>query len=147
MMKKVYIALTGIILITLAVLAGRLLTKESLGPVISVSPLKNDIGTVIYGDVARYAIKVKNVGDQDLAIQKLSTSCGCTKAQIAESDKIIAPGKEVEINVSFDPAVHKDDSDVGEIVRVIYIKSNDPKNPEVQSELNAFVVKQSTSTN
>lgn len=138
-MKKIYIMIAMV-----AVIAGGIYAAKSfkkLGPVISVSPMKNNIGTVIYGDVARYSLKVKNIGDQDLVITKLSTSCGCTKAQIAESDKVIAPNKEVEISISFDPAVHKDDSDVGEIIRIIYIKSNDPKNPEIQSELNAFVIK------
>ena len=123
------------------VYAAKTFKKEPLGPIISVSPLKNDIGAVIYGDVATYTIKAANIGDADLVIRKISTSCGCTKAKIEEADKVIAPGQSSDIMVSFDPAVHKDDTDIGEIVRVIYINSNDPKNPEVQSELNAFVIK------
>ncbi|MEK7680790.1 MAG: DUF1573 domain-containing protein [Patescibacteria group bacterium] len=140
-MKKAYITIAILIVVVGVIYVSKTLKKEPLGPVISVIPIKNDIGTVVYGEVARYAIKIKNIGDQDLIIQKISTSCGCTKAQITESDKIIAPGKEVDVNVSFDPATHKDDSDMGEIIRMIYIKSNDPKTPEVQSELNAFVIK------
>lgn len=127
-------------------MAGKFLNKKTLGPIISVTPIKNNIGTVIYGDVATYTIKVANNGDADLVIRKISTSCGCTKAKIAETDKVISPGKFADVLVSFDPAVHKDDTDVGEIVRVIYINSNDPKNPEIQSELNAVVIKPTTST-
>lgn len=146
-MKKVYAVFTGIILITLVVLAGKFFIKQPVGPIISITPVKNDLGAVIYGDVATYTIKVANIGDADLVIRKISTSCGCTKAKIEEADKVIAPGKSTNVAVSFDPAVHKDDTDVGEIVRIIYINSNDAKNPEVQSELNAFVIKSSTSTN
>ena len=140
-MKRIYTVLASIILITLVVLVGKFLTKESLGPIINLSPVKNDLGTVIYGDVATYTIKATNIGDADLVIRKISTSCGCTKAKIAETDKVIAPGQSADIVISFDPAVHKDDTDIGELVRVIYINSNDQKNPEAQAELNAFVVK------
>ena len=134
-------ALAIVALVVGGIYAAKALKKEPLGPIISLSPLKNDLGTVIYGNVATYTIKATNLGDMDLIIRKISTSCGCTKAKIEETDKVIAPGKSADIAVSFDPAVHKDDTDIGEIVRVIYINSNDPKNPEVQSELNAFVIK------
>lgn len=140
-MKKIFFVLIGLALIATVVLIAKSLTKQPLGPIISLSPLKNDLGTVIYGDVATYTIKVANIGDADLVIRKISTSCGCTKAKIEEADKVIAPGKSANVAVSFDPAVHKDETDIGEIVRIIYVNSNDPKNPEVQSELNALVIK------
>ncbi len=140
-MKKIFLALAIIVVVVGGIYAAKALKKEPLGPIISLTPLKNDLGTVIYGDVATYTIKATNLGDMNLIIRKISTSCGCTKAKIEETDKVIAPGKSADIAVSFDPAVHKDDTDVGELVRIIYINSNDPKNPEVQSELNAFVIK------
>ena len=93
-MKKIYITIIFLAIIVSGIYTAKLLKKEPLGPIINISPIKNDIGEVVYGDVARYVIKAKNVGDQNLIIQKLSTSCGCTKAQMNEADKIIAPGKE-----------------------------------------------------
>jgi len=111
------------------------------GPAVNVTPDSYDLGTVIYGEVAKHAFAVKNIGNEPLEILRLSTSCGCTKATIAEDDKIIAPGQSVDMLVTFDPAVHKDDTDLGDLTRIVYIKTNDPKNPEVEVEITANVIK------
>lgn len=111
------------------------------GPAIEAAPDSHDFGTVIYGDVAEHTFIVKNLGDEPLEILRLSTSCGCTNATIAEEDKIIAPGQSVDMLVTFDPAVHKDDSDLGYVTRIVYIKTNDPANPEVEVEITAKVIK------
>lgn len=111
------------------------------GPAIEATPDSYDLGTVIYGEVVSHTFTVKNLGDEPLEILRLSTSCGCTNATIAEEDKIIAPGQSVDMLVTFDPAVHKDDSDLGDLARIIYIKTNDPKNPEIEVEIRASVIK------
>jgi len=113
----------------------------SKGPLIEVTPTSYDLGIVIYGEVASHTFSVKNAGTEPLEILRLSTSCGCTKAMIAEEDKIIAPGQSVDMLVTFDPAVHEDDSDLGDIIRVVYIRTNDPKNPETEVEITANVIK------
>lgn len=111
------------------------------GPSIKISPEFYDFGTVIYGEVAEYNFLIENLGDAPLEILRLSTSCGCTKAFIDEDKKIIAPQTSAEILVTFDPAVHKDDTDLGELIRIVYIKSNDPLRPEAEIELKANVIK------
>ena len=113
----------------------------SKGPNIKVSPDTYDLGTVIYGDVPERIFKITNTGNEPLEILKLSTSCGCTKASVAEEDKIIAPGDSIDMLVTFDPAVHKDNIDLGELVRVIYIKTNDQNQSEVEVEITANVIK------
>ena len=115
--------------------------SRQAGPSIRISPEAYDFGEVIYGQVARQTFQVSNVGNQALEIQRLSTSCGCTQAFMAESDKIIAPGQAVELVVTFDPAVHKDDTDIGELTRVVYVRSNDPNQSEVEINLKANVIK------
>lgn len=112
------------------------------GPNIKVDPDVHDLGIVIYGDVPERIFKITNLGNEPLEILKLSTSCGCTKASIVDNDKVIAPGASVDMLVTFDPAVHKDNSDLGDLVRVIYIKTNDPNNPEIEVEITANVIKQ-----
>lgn len=111
------------------------------GPKIQISPTNYDFGTVVYGDVTKREFIVTNTGSDPLQILKLSTSCGCTSAVMADEDKTIQPGKSVTMQVSFDPAVHKDDSDLGDLTRVIYIKSNDSNNSEVEATIKAFVIK------
>lgn len=115
------------------------------GPAINITPERYDLGTVVYGEVASHTFVVKNLGDQPLEILKLSTSCGCTEATIAEENKIIASGQSVDMLVTFDSAVHKDDSDLGDVIRTVYIETNDPKNPEVEVEIIANVIKEEQS--
>lgn len=114
---------------------------DIMGPTIEVEPEEFDFGTVKYGDVAERTFIIKNTGDEPLEILRLSTSCGCTSAVIAEDERIIAPRKEVEMRVAFDPAVHKDDSGLGNVKRIVYIKTNDKNNPEVEINISANVIK------
>lgn len=114
------------------------------GPVIEVTPASYDLGTVVYGKIAEHTFTVKNLGDKPLEILRLSTSCGCTKATMAEKDKIIAPGQSAEMLVTFDPAVHQNDMDLGELTRIVYIRTNDPKKPETEVEIKAKVIKEET---
>lgn len=111
------------------------------GPFIEVSPVFYDFGAMAYGEIAEYNFTITNKGSEPLEILRLSTSCGCTTAEINEEDEIIEGGESVNMTVKFDPAVHEDDSDVGVIKRVVYIKTNDPRKPEAEVEINAFVVK------
>ena len=111
------------------------------GPAVKVSPAVFDLGTVVYWEVAKHIFTVENLGDAPLKILRLSTSCGCTKAVMEEKDKEIASGQTVKVEVTFDPAVHKDDTDVGELKRVIYIGTDEPSNPEIEAEFSATVIK------
>jgi len=74
---------------------------------------------------------VKNMGNAPLKIISISTSCGCTEAKAASEE--IQPGEKTELIVKYDPSVHP--GLVGKIKRVVYIKSNDPLNEEVELEL------------
>ncbi len=70
---------------------------------------------------------------------RVSTSCGCTKAKL---DKENLSGYEsTVVRVSFDPAVHKDDTDLGEVTRTIYIETDNPNFPELESVITASVIK------
>jgi hypothetical protein len=111
------------------------------GPKISVTPPSYDLGIVKYEEGAKYTFKITNEGSEPLEILRLSTSCACTKATMNEGEKIIPAGGSADLFVSFDPSVHKDDSDLGEIFRVVYIKSNDSNNSEVEVEIKANVIK------
>ncbi len=115
------------------------ISKE--GPAIEINEKSHDFGIVRYGDISEHTFKVTNMGTEDLEILKISTSCGCTKASVANSDKTISPGESVEMTVTFDPAVHKDDSDLGNLQRIVYVRTNDPANEEVEVEITATVLK------
>jgi len=111
------------------------------GATIEINEKLFDFGVVKYGDIVSHVFKITNQGSEDLEIFKISTSCGCTKASVEEEDKIILPGKTVDLIVTFDPAVHKDDTDLGELQRIIYIKTNDLINEEAEVKITANVIK------
>jgi hypothetical protein len=79
---------------------------------------------------------VRNEGGSELQIEKITTSCDCTKAVIGQEK--IAAGESAALTVSLDPT---EDNLYGDITRVIYLRSNDPENPEVSVEFHAVIQK------
>ena len=104
-------------------------------PRIAVEPAAQELGEVLQ-KLIELKYTVKNEGESDLQILKISTSCDCTKA-ILEQDKISA-GQSAVLTVTLDPT---EDNLYGDVTRVIYLRSNDPENPEVSVEFHAFIVK------
>ncbi len=64
-----------------------------------------DLGTLIDGEVATYAFHFTNVGNKDLVISKVHTSCGCTASEYPT--QAIKPGKGGQIKVKFDSSNRK----------------------------------------
>lgn len=106
---------------------------------VGISPQTIDLGEVIYGEVANTTYKLINYTDTDLKITRVSTSCTCTKVSV-EQDTVKAY-QSVDIAVSFDPAVHGDDTDVGDITRTIYIETDNSEFGRITAELTAVVIK------
>jgi hypothetical protein len=105
-------------------------------PRIEVTPLFMDLGNVTE-EGFNYTFTVKNLGDRALKINKVTTSCGCTLASI-DSDSI-NPGDRAGIHVSFNPKFMKEEIR-GEVSRTIFVKSNDPENPDIEIKIKANVV-------
>lgn len=113
--------------------------EQTPQPRLYISPTTQDLGTVTYGEVAETNFTLSNDTDQIVQITRVSTSCGCTKA--FPEKEVLEPGKSINIKVTFDPAVHKDDSDLGEITRTIYIETNHSEFKRLESIITATVVK------
>ncbi len=106
-------------------------------PKIEITPAHFDFGEVDYGQIAEYTFKVRNAGLEVLEIKKVATSCGCTTAKVSKEK--INPGEEIELQVSYDTGAMSGDHARGEQERIIYIKSNDPINPQVEAMIYADV--------
>jgi len=104
-----------------------------------MQPSLQDLGTVVYGDVAKTTFTLTNNTPQPLNITKVSTSCGCTSASVERES--LKPYESTTVNVSFDPAVHKDDTDLGDLTRTIFIETDNLDFPKVTAEITATVVK------
>ena len=112
--------------------------KES-NVIVSITPDTKALGTVVYGDVTTTTFTLTNYTPLPLKLTRVSTSCGCTKAAVVKEE--LGAYESTIINVSFDPAVHKDDTDLGDLIRTIYIKTDNPNFPDLESTITATVIK------
>lgn len=106
-------------------------------PQIEITPQSFDFGEVEYGRVMEYTFKVKNAGSEILEIKRVATSCACTTAKI-DKEKI-NPGGETELLVTYDTGAMSGAHAKGNQERIIYIKSNDSQNPQVEVTIYADV--------
>jgi len=61
-----------------------------------------DFGTIKPGEVVSHVFKFKNVGGTELILSSVTTSCGCAATKWDKTP--ILPGKESQIEVTFDSA-------------------------------------------
>lgn len=106
---------------------------------VTISPDTQNLGTVVYGDVERTQFTLTNYTPVALNITKVTTSCSCTQAEVEKES--LGPYEAITVNVSFDPAVHKDDTDLGDLTRTIFIDTDNPNFPRVEADITATVVK------
>ncbi len=74
---------------------------------------------------------VINNGSGELIFGDITTSCGCTTAEI--SSKKIAPGDSAVLTVYFNPDFHEEP--LGRIMRSVFIPTNDPENKELEFKI------------
>lgn len=106
-------------------------------PQIEITPKSFDFGEVEYGQVVEYSFLVKNLGDEILEIKRVATSCACTTAEIEK--ETLRPGEETKLLVIYDTGAMTGAHAKGEQERIIYVKSNDPVNPQVEAMIYADV--------
>ena len=151
-MKIKFIALVTVLVIVAAIGLSwqRLSFREAENQIgLVVEPRNQDLGRVKYGDTPSTDFEVRNLGGETIQITQISTSCGCTTAtlvghedQLTEGESVSIAGGEVKtMQVTFNPAVHGDDTDLGPLKRVIYAGTDNPQQPELQVTITADVYK------
>ena len=104
---------------------------------IVVSATSVDFGEIDQGGgPVTTSVQVRNDGGQQLNIFRVSTSCGCTTAQMDSSP--IEPGNSRPLTIQFDPMVHPNEN--GPITRMVYLQSSDPNQPELEIEITGTVM-------
>ncbi len=106
-------------------------------PDIDLAQSQTDLGVVTNGEIPTIEIPVRNLGNGDLIIEAVTTSCGCTSASIMP--EVIPPGGTGTLAIRYDSGAHGPD-EVGPVMRQIFIASNDPDKPEVEFRLLAEVI-------
>ncbi|MBI2624365.1 DUF1573 domain-containing protein [Candidatus Parcubacteria bacterium] len=103
----------------------------------------------------RHTYVLKNTSENQVAVEKVYTSCMCTEAKFTKTggkargpygmpghgfipriNETLLPGAEAEVEVIFDPAAHGP-SGVGPIERVVYIESANA--PTLELKFSAMV--------
>lgn len=108
---------------------------RSQPPRLEVIPSSHDFGEVRLEPVDK-RFQLENRGDDLLQISRVATSCSCTSAEV--KDKEIKPGNSTSLTVTFDPTA-MDPPIKGEVLRIIYLQSNDPDQEETKIEITANV--------
>lgn len=144
MSKKIIIALVivtvvvGIIIIGYIKATPGLKNETAQRPQIEVSPKTYNFGEIEFGAIAKYTFKIKNAGPQTLEIKRIATSCACTSAKASKES--INPNEEVDLLVTYDTkAMGEGPHGRGQQERIIYVRTNDPINPQVEVTINAYV--------
>jgi hypothetical protein len=102
------------------------------GPRLKLLEPEFDFGTVSEGAIVEHEFAVKNVGDTDLTIQRVSASCGCTAAAL--SSMTIKPGSSEKVRVSFNTLGF-----FGSKTKSVYIVSNSIDKPEAVIRLRGVI--------
>ncbi len=125
---------TLICTLPIVILATWLAACSSEPPRIVVEPTSHDLGAVPQ-QVLNLTYTVRNQGGSPLRIDKVSTSCDCTTATVDRDT--IPPGGSIPLRVTLDPI---QDNLYGNLLRVIYIRSNDPATPETEVEFRVNIL-------
>jgi len=106
-------------------------------PQIVLETEKLALGDVVNGEIIVRDVTVYNRGAADLTVAAVSTSCGCTSATL-EPMTIPAGGSGV-LHIEFDSGAHGP-ALTGELLRQVFIASDDPERPEVVLEIEAEIL-------
>jgi hypothetical protein len=101
--------------------------RRKVGPAIRINSLVYDLGTVMVPAAKKQKIPIicENEGTTVLELDKITTSCGCTKSFV--SDNTIEPGNRGRVEVLLDLERTR-----GPFNHTVVIQTNDPRNPVVR---------------
>ncbi len=107
--------------------------QDVAGPRIRVEPTTFDFGKVRPRRTLRKEFRVRNLGDEPLAIGEISKSCRCTGAIVEETT--VEPGDSTPLRVWLETR-----NTAGPVEEQVLVNSNDPETPRLQILLRATVV-------
>ena len=105
------------------------------GPRISVEPEAFDFGKVLQNKVLHKDFVIRNIGTEDLVIDRVSTTCGCTVAE--GYAKLVKPGQSTTMDVQLQTRTYN-----GRVERKILIRSNDATRDPLELKVQVTVLQQ-----
>jgi hypothetical protein len=106
------------------------------GPRIAVEPPSFDFGKVLPEKALSREFAIRNFGKQELVVDNVSTSCGCTVTDPPPPVKmVLKPGASQPLRVTLTTPANP-----GRISKSVLVKSNDPDHAVFEIKLQATVV-------
>lgn len=131
-MKKPFSLL--ILTIIMALLAG----CSNNGPNIQLELESFEFGDVVNGTIVSKDVMIYNTGTIPLNIEQVTTSCGCTTAEVSQSE--IAPDESAVLHIEFDSGAHGPEM-TGTLTRQVFVATDDPDQPDLIVQFTVNVVK------
>lgn len=131
-MKKIMMFSCAILVIALVAVVAH----SSSGGTAKPGENKNlwDFKTLRAGDIAKHYFPFKNETKNVVHVLNVTTSCGCTTSSIQK--KVLLPGEETFLEVRFDSKGFE-----GDIVKVVYVVTDEAERTVSQFTIKAHVVK------
>lgn len=129
-----WVARASISFISLIVVGYSAGAAAEKGPLAKVSVAEHDFGRVMQGQKVTHEFSIQNTGDEDLILQRISPSCGCTAAAVASTT--IKPGTKENVRVTFNTA-----GMYGNKSKIVSVLTNSRENPEVTLKMKGAVVR------
>lgn len=110
-------------------------TSYERGTALEVVPEIHDFGKIKKEDgIVSASFTVKNRSESEINITEITTSCGCTTAEI--ESEMIQPGSARTLTVHFDPNFHKEPD--GKFSRTVFLQTSVTQ--EVQAKIAVEIV-------
>lgn len=106
-------------------------------PAVALDTTELDFGSLSAPMVKTRTVEVRNTGRAPLRIEAISSSCACTTGKMDAS--VIPPGDAASMRVTFDTVAHGPQT--GPARHAVFLRTNDPRNPEVEIAVRAVVLK------
>lgn len=107
---------------------------QVLGPKVSVPGIEYNFGNVQPGSNLAHRFVIYNGGDGTLKLYVLRTSCRCVSAILDRYE--VAPSDSASLQVSYNLS-----KSLGDQREFIFVRTNDPNNPELKLQVKATVLK------
>jgi len=103
------------------------------GPRIRVEPASFDFGRALPNRALEKEFSIRNFGGEDLVIETITTTCGCTAA--LTENKVVKPGGATPLKVTLQTRDYS-----GKVERRILVRSNDPTTSLLEIKVEVTVV-------
>jgi hypothetical protein len=121
--------------VLVAGLAGGAAADEAVsqaGPRLAVEPASFDFGSLLLGKEVEKSFVVRNVGTEDLVIEEVVPTCGCTVVN-KDFEKTLKPGARTVVRLKLKTV------STGRVEKAVLIRWNDPAHKPFELKLTANV--------